>query len=432
VVCMSPRIDRPATAIVEVSFDGGISFTSSSLPFAYYEQPYIRASPDMIAVGVARTLSIMSLSGQGDGGFQGLVTPQCKVLFSTKGDGEVSVEARMGEAGELLCDMPPIGAGHVTVLVAINGQQYGDETGGASVLMYEQAKITGITPDCLNFEKGGTVTVMAENLLSSATIRIDTKEGAPSILSGALSGDGEQPASLTLSPSEIDLDAGAFTVNLPPTSSPGPLTLSISVDGQDYSGGQPQTLNMFGSLQPALEIPFAAQTGGLVNCLLEGALFPAAEMSVKVTRFRKALLSIICRGVHEQLPLVSRKLCQLDQRASPPDVRIHNYLSHADFLFSGFLYCAGGRGDGGSSEVRWGEGRRMLRSPPLRREDVSGYGNCAALVYSRRLYVGACGVPGICDASRGRKHVARGGPPSHGRDHHGSKFPRNRAVLREV
>jgi len=328
VVCMSPRIDRPATAIVEISFDGGMSFTSSSLPFAYYEQPHIRASPDMIAVGVSRTLSIMSLSGGGDvGGFQGLVTPQCKVLFSTKSDGEVSVEARIGEAGELLCDVPPIGAGHVTVLVAINGQQYGDETGGASVLMYEQAKITGITPDCLNFEKGGTVTVMAENLLSSATIRIDTGEGAPSILSGG--GDGEQPASLTLSPSEIDLDAGAFTVNLPPTSSPGPLTLSISVDGQDYSGGQPQTLNMFGSLQPALEIPFAAQTGGLVNCLLEDALFPAAEMSVKVTRFRKALLShpLPCRAVHKQFPLVSRKLRQLDKRASPPVLRIHNYLS---------------------------------------------------------------------------------------------------------
>lgn len=50
VVCMSPPIDRPATAYIDVSFDNGASSTSSALSFSYYVQPMVRISPDMVGV----------------------------------------------------------------------------------------------------------------------------------------------------------------------------------------------------------------------------------------------------------------------------------------------------------------------------------------------------------------------------------------------
>lgn len=185
-----------------------------------------------IPVGVTRTLTIAY-----DDTFESPLSPHCKVLFSSK-SGEVSVKAIMTPNGTLTCEVPPIEAGHVRVQVGINGQQYGDEVEGyrgASLLMYEQAKLSSISPDCLLFTAGGIVSVMAENLLSSATIRL---EGSPY----------EDP--IFLSPKEMDLEAGAFTIVVPKATSEahGALTVTISVDGSDYTGGKPLTLQMFGSV----------------------------------------------------------------------------------------------------------------------------------------------------------------------------------------
>jgi len=261
-----PKHDAPTSAIVEVSFDNGETYTNSGKFYTYYAEPLIsgiRPSCRLSSGEAVHYLQGAGLEGAGQ---------YTKVRFTAEGQEAVVTAGEWSDEHQAVaCKSPPFPKGNVTVEVALNGQQYSPHT--ATLVYFEPPEILALSPDCLAFGQSCDVAIKCSNALEGLKVR----------LRGDCFPGGVVLDSFGLERETSDPDVGTVLITAPAATTLGVANVELSVDGEEWIRSPAKgNLHVFGPLQPELRYKNSFAGGGSVNALADPSLFPGTCFTVRI------------------------------------------------------------------------------------------------------------------------------------------------------